>query len=115
MASTPILAFDVGGSFVKAGLVDPAAAAVQGEVLKWPTPASAAPEDVIAMLANKDAAGFLHILAPMLNSVTAVPIPGHDCHSPEDLCDMARAAGSGGCEVARRPGGGKRKPASAVL
>jgi dihydrofolate synthase/folylpolyglutamate synthase len=48
---------------------------------------------VIAMLANKDAAGFLHILAPMLNSVTAVPIPGHDCHSPEDLCDMARAAG----------------------
>ncbi len=52
MASTPILAFDVGGSFVKAGRVDPAAAALQGEVLKWPTPASAAPEDVIAMLAK---------------------------------------------------------------
>jgi polyphosphate glucokinase len=47
----PILAFDVGGSFVKAGLVDPVAGRVLGEVLKWPTPASAAPDDVIAMLA----------------------------------------------------------------
>ena len=51
MTAAPILAFDVGGSFVKAGLVDPAAATVLGEVLRWPTPADAAPEDVIAMLA----------------------------------------------------------------
>lgn len=48
---------------------------------------------IIGMLANKDAAGFLAILAPILNSVTAVPIPGHECHSPEALCDMARAIG----------------------
>jgi polyphosphate glucokinase len=49
---SPILAFDVGGSFVKAGLVDVAAGAVSGEVLRWPTPAVAAPDDVIAMLAG---------------------------------------------------------------
>lgn len=48
---------------------------------------------IIGMLANKDAAGFLRILAPVIRSVTAVPIPGHDCHSPAALCDMARAVG----------------------
>ncbi|HEX7374122.1 MAG TPA: ROK family protein [Steroidobacteraceae bacterium] len=48
----PILAFDVGGSFVKAGLVDPFTGLVAGDVLKWPTPASAAPDDVVAMLAS---------------------------------------------------------------
>lgn len=47
----PILAFDVGGSFVKAGLVDAQAGLVFGDVLKRPTPASAAPEDVIGLLA----------------------------------------------------------------
>lgn len=48
---------------------------------------------IIGMLANKDAAGFLSILAPVINSVTAVPIPGHECHSPESLCDMAQTVG----------------------
>jgi len=48
----PVLAFDVGGSFVKAGLVDVAAGKVCGEVLRRPTPASAAPDEVIAMLAG---------------------------------------------------------------
>jgi dihydrofolate synthase/folylpolyglutamate synthase len=48
---------------------------------------------VIGMLANKDAAQFLSILAPVLCSVTTVPIPGHEHHAPETLADMARAAG----------------------
>jgi len=52
MSSGPILAFDVGGSFVKAGLVDVARGKVVGDVLRWPTPPGAAPEDVIAMLAD---------------------------------------------------------------
>ena len=47
-----MLAFDVGGSFVKAGLVHPTSGEIVGEVLRWPTPVSAAPEDVIAMLAS---------------------------------------------------------------
>jgi polyphosphate glucokinase len=46
-----ILAFDVGGSFVKAGLVDVAAGRVTGEVLRRATPADAAPGDVMDLLA----------------------------------------------------------------
>ena len=52
MGDAPILAFDVGGSFVKAGLVDVGAGLVVGEVLRRPTPAGGAPDDVIAMLAG---------------------------------------------------------------
>lgn len=48
----PILAFDVGGSFVKAGLVDPETGLVVSETLRWATPANAAPDDVVAMLAE---------------------------------------------------------------
>jgi polyphosphate glucokinase len=51
MQSVPILAFDVGGSFVKAGLVDSSAGRVAGEVLRRATPADAAPEAVLDLLA----------------------------------------------------------------
>jgi polyphosphate glucokinase len=50
MASAPILAFDVGGSFVKAGLVDASAGRVTGGVLRRATPADAGPEAVIELL-----------------------------------------------------------------
>lgn len=50
---------------------------------------------VIGMLANKDAAEFLRIIAPVVRSVTAVPTPGHDCHAPDDLVAMAQSAGVG--------------------
>jgi polyphosphate glucokinase len=51
MAHGPVLAFDVGGSFVKAGLVDVAAGRLAGEALRRPTPAGASPEDVMDLLA----------------------------------------------------------------
>lgn len=51
MPGRKLLAFDVGGSFVKAGLVDVAAGQVVGDVLRRPTPADAAPEAVIDLLA----------------------------------------------------------------
>jgi polyphosphate glucokinase len=51
MTGRALLSFDVGGSFVKAGLVDPAAGRVVGEVLRRPTPADAAPESVMDLLA----------------------------------------------------------------
>ncbi len=51
MQAAPILAFDVGGSFVKAGLVDASAGRVAGEVLRRATPADAAPEAVLDLLA----------------------------------------------------------------
>jgi polyphosphate glucokinase len=51
VASGPILSFDVGGSFVKAGLVDVAQGRLAGEVLRRATPADAAPGAVMDLLA----------------------------------------------------------------
>lgn len=51
MPSPAILAFDVGGSFVKAGLVNVAEGRLAGEVLRRATPADAAPAAVIDLLA----------------------------------------------------------------
>jgi dihydrofolate synthase / folylpolyglutamate synthase len=48
---------------------------------------------VIGMLANKDAAGFLALLAPVARSVTAVPIEGHEHHAPDRLAALADAIG----------------------
>jgi len=48
---------------------------------------------VIGMLANKDAAGFLAPLLPLAASLTAVPIPDHDHHTPGDLAAIATQAG----------------------
>ena len=50
MPESSTLAFDVGGSFVKAGLVDVAAGCVTGQVLRRPTPEGAAPTAVIDLL-----------------------------------------------------------------
>ena len=47
-----VLAFDVGGSYVKAGLVQPETGTVAGQVLRWPTPDGASPVDVIEQLAQ---------------------------------------------------------------
>lgn len=41
------------------------------------------------MLANKDAAGFLTTLGPLVGHFHAVPVPGHEHHSPESLCALA--------------------------
>jgi polyphosphate glucokinase len=51
-AEAQILAFDVGGSFVKAARVDPVRGALLDEVRRVPTPADAAPTDVIDLLAD---------------------------------------------------------------
>ncbi|HEV2567589.1 folylpolyglutamate synthase/dihydrofolate synthase family protein [Sphingomonas sp.] len=48
---------------------------------------------VIGMLANKDAEAFLSILAPVLRSVTAVPIEGHEHHGPGTLANLAKRLG----------------------
>ena len=47
-----VLAFDVGGSFVKAGLVAVHSGLVVGETLRRPTPPGAAPEDVLGLLVD---------------------------------------------------------------
>jgi dihydrofolate synthase/folylpolyglutamate synthase len=40
---------------------------------------------ILGMLANKDPAALLGPLAPSLRSVSVVPAPGHDAHTPEDF------------------------------
>ena len=52
------------------------------------------PLDLICgMLANKDAAGLLAPLADIAASVTTIPIPGHEHHSPAALAETARQLG----------------------
>jgi polyphosphate glucokinase len=51
-AGAPVLAFDVGGSYVKAGLVDPGTGLVLCDVLRRATPAGATPEAVLDLLVD---------------------------------------------------------------
>jgi dihydrofolate synthase/folylpolyglutamate synthase len=46
---------------------------------------------IIGMLQNKDALGFLAPFAPKIATLTAVPILGHEHHTPSELCDVARS------------------------
>ena len=48
---------------------------------------------VLGMLANKDARGLLAPFVPLAESLTAVPTPGHEHHSPEMLAGIARELG----------------------
>jgi dihydrofolate synthase/folylpolyglutamate synthase len=48
---------------------------------------------ILGMLANKDPLGLLAPLAARLASVTAVPVPGHAHHAPEDLAALVRGRG----------------------
>ena len=43
---------------------------------------------IIGMLANKNALGFLKPFAHKIASLHAVPIPGHEHHEPDDLCEV---------------------------
>ena len=48
---------------------------------------------IVGMLANKDAAGVMRLLAPQGRRVIAVPTPGHAHHPPADLAGLARGFG----------------------
>jgi dihydrofolate synthase/folylpolyglutamate synthase len=48
---------------------------------------------VLGMLANKDAAGVLRLLAPDVSRVIAVPVPGHAHHAPAALAALAQQFG----------------------
>lgn len=48
---------------------------------------------VLGMLANKDATGLLAPFAPLAQSLTAIPVPGHAHHAPKDLAAAAHALG----------------------
>ncbi len=48
---------------------------------------------VFGMLANKDAAGFLAPFAAMIDTLVALPVPGHEHHTPAALRGVAAALG----------------------
>jgi dihydrofolate synthase/folylpolyglutamate synthase len=48
---------------------------------------------VMGMLANKDAAGVLRLLAPSIAHVVATPVAGHAHHAPQLLADIATGYG----------------------
>lgn len=47
----------------------------------------------MGMLANKDLAGFLEPLAPLIAHLVALPIPGHEHHAPGAIAEVARSLG----------------------
>ncbi|WP_375397847.1 bifunctional folylpolyglutamate synthase/dihydrofolate synthase [uncultured Sphingomonas sp.] len=48
---------------------------------------------IVGMLANKDAAGLLSPIAACIDRLIAVPIPGHEHHSPGQIAAIARSLG----------------------
>lgn len=49
---------------------------------------------IIGMLANKDWRGFLDRLAPLFDTLVAVPVPGHECAPPGELAAYAKSRGT---------------------
>ena len=50
---------------------------------------------VLGLMANKSLENFLKPLAPCIAALAAVPIPGEDCHAPEDIVAAAEHLGLG--------------------
>ena len=48
---------------------------------------------IVGMLANKDAAGVLRLLAPVASRLVAVPVPGHAHHAPAALAAIGEGFG----------------------
>ena len=71
---------------------NPAAATAVAETLRRVAPEGAR-HLILGMLANKEPEGLLAPLVPLLDSVTAVPIPGHEHHAPADLAAVAQRLG----------------------
>jgi dihydrofolate synthase/folylpolyglutamate synthase len=51
------------------------------------------PHLILGMLANKDADAFLRLLAPVVRSVSAVPVADHEHRAPEELARLAHKLG----------------------
>lgn len=48
---------------------------------------------VMALMANRPIREILEPIAPHIGRMWAVPIPGHDCHDPKDICAAAQELG----------------------
>ncbi|MDG5487428.1 bifunctional folylpolyglutamate synthase/dihydrofolate synthase [Sphingomonas sp. BGYR3] len=58
---------------------------------------------ILGMLANKQPEGLLAPIAPMLASVTAIPVPGHAHHAPDALVGTLAQMGVADGQVAADP------------
>jgi dihydrofolate synthase/folylpolyglutamate synthase len=57
--------------------------------LKESTLAAEGIDLVTGMLANKDVAGFLTPLRPLIRSIRSLPVPGHEHHGPDVFAQIA--------------------------
>ncbi len=73
------------------GAHNPSAATPVASALRDAAPGKAIA--VIGMLANKDAAAVIALLAPALSGIVAVPVPGHAHHAPDTLVGLAERHG----------------------
>lgn len=85
----PITALVPGAEFILDGGHNPDAAQAIARALAGRSRLSL----VMGMMANRPIREFLEPIAPLVAHIRAVPIPGHDCHSPEDICAAARELG----------------------
>lgn len=67
---------------------------------------------ILGMLANKDPLGLIAPLAPLIESLTAVPVPGHAHHAPAELAGIARDHGVRSVATAQDPADALRHAAS---
>lgn len=93
MAAGPLAALlPVGTELWLDGAHNPSAAVPVSRALR--TIAQGRPVTLVAgFLANKDAAGVLAALSPVVRHVVAVPVPGHAFHPPAAIEAMAREHG----------------------
>ncbi|QNA83578.1 bifunctional folylpolyglutamate synthase/dihydrofolate synthase [Sphingomonas sp. So64.6b] len=70
-----------------------AIAAALAEVSLTPNGVRRPIQIILGMLSNKDPEGLLQPIAEMAESLTAVPVPDHEHHSPADLAQHARRLG----------------------
>ena len=89
LAKGPITELVPGAEFILDGGHNPDAAQAIGRALAGRSGLTL----VMGMMANRPIREFLEPIAPLVTSLRAVPIPGHDCHSPEDICREAQALG----------------------
>lgn len=75
------------------GAHNPAAARAVAEYFHSYVPADRPFHLVFGLLANKDAPGVLRRFRARSLTLHAIPVPGHDHHSPESLVAIAREAG----------------------
>lgn len=89
LGAGPITALVPGAEFILDGGHNPDAAQAIARALAGRSDMAL----VMGMMSNRPIREFLEPVAPLISRIRAVPIPGHDCHAPEDICRTAQELG----------------------